>query len=187
MDFRATTDKPTVINLINHSYFNMAGAGSGTLDDQVMTLFASHYLPVGGSGGAVPTGEIRSVAGSAFDFTRPSPIGPHLAAAEMGKGLDHTYVIDGPPGSLRIAARLEDPKSGRVLEVWTTQPGMQVYSANSVRPKIALAKGYRPHSAISFQTQHYPDSPNHPDFPSTELRPGQAFHEVTELRFSVAP
>jgi aldose 1-epimerase len=188
IDYRATTDKPTVINLTNHSYFALQGEhGPATVDDQVMTLFASHYLPVTTSGGAVPTGEIRSVAGSPFDFTHPSVIGPHLAAPQMGKGLDNTYVIDGPPGILRIAARLDDPHSGRRLEVWTTQPGMQVYSANGVRPKVALARGYVPHGAMSFQTQHYPDSPNHANFPSTELQPGQVFYQVTEFRFSVLP
>jgi aldose 1-epimerase len=99
------------------------------------------------------------------------------------KGLDHNFVIDGPPGKLRIAARLKDP-SGRILEVYTTQPGVQVYSANSVRPQVAKDKGYLPHSAISFQTQHYPDSPHHPNFPTTVVTPGHPFHEVTELRFS---
>jgi aldose 1-epimerase len=114
-------------------------------------------------------------------------LGPRLASAEpqiaSKKGLDHNYVIDGSPGRLREAAQLSDPDSGRVLEVWTTQPGVQVYSANSVRPKVALDKGYVPHGAISFQTQHYPDSPNHPNFPSTELSPDKPFHEVTEFRF----
>ena len=96
-------------------------------------------------------------------------------------------MIDGTPGRLRPAVQLTDPASGRRLEVWTTQPGVQVYSGNSVRPKVAIAKGYVPHGAISFQTQHYPDSPHHPNFPSTELAPGQTFHEITEFRFSVAP
>jgi aldose 1-epimerase len=187
IDYRASTDKPTIINLTNHSYFNLAGEGPGTVDNQVMQLFAGHYLPVTTSGGAVPTGEIRDVAGTVFDFRQASPIGPHLAAPEMGKGLDHTYVIDGAPGTLRAAARLTDPGSGRTLEVWTTQPGMQVYSANGVRPKVALeVKHYVAHGAMSFQTQHYPDSPHHPNFPSVELRPGKPFHEVTEFRFSVA-
>ena len=92
-------------------------------------------------------------------------------------------MIDGAPGTLRIAARLRDAAARRTLEVWTTQPGVQVYTSNSVRPKVALAKGYVPHGAISFQTQHYPDSPHHPNFPSTELVPGTPFHEVTEYRF----
>jgi len=183
IDYRATTDKKTVINLINHSYFNLAG--NGTVDNEVLQLFAHSFTPI--DAGSIPTGEIRDVKGSDFDFTQPTRLGPRLASAEpqiaSKKGLDHNYVIDGSPGRLREAARLSDPDSGRVLEVWTTQPGVQVYSANSVRPKVALDKGYVPHGAISFQTQHYPDSPNHPNFPSTELTPDKPFHEVTEFRF----
>jgi len=187
IDFRATTDKKTVVNLINHSYFNLAG--KGTVDDETLQLFAHAYTPI--DAGSIPTGEIRDVKGSDFDFTQPTRLGPRLASTEpqiaSKKGLDHNFVIDGPASRLRIAARLSDPGSGRTLEVWTTQPGMQVYSANSVRPKVALDKGYVPHGAMSFQTQHYPDSPNHPNFPSTELTPDKPFHEVTEFRFRTAP
>jgi len=187
IDYRATTDKKTVINLINHSYFNMAGGG--LIDDQTLQLFAHSYTPI--DAGSIPTGEIRDVKGSDFDFTQATRLGPRLASPDAQiaskKGLDHNYVIDGPAGRLRIAASLRDPASGRVLEVWTTQPGVQVYSGNSVRPKVALDKGYKPHSAISFQTQHYPDSPNHPNFPSTELAPGKPFHEVTEFRLRTEP
>jgi aldose 1-epimerase len=188
IDFRATTDKKTVINLINHSYFHLAGNAADTIDGETLQLFAHHYTPI--DAGSIPTGEIRDVAGSDFDFTNPAPIGPRLASSDpqitAKKGIDHNFVIDGVPGQLRIAARLRDPKTGRQLEVWTTQPGVQVYTANSVRPQVALAKGYVPHGAISFQTQHYPDSPNHANFPSTELVPGKTFHEVTEFRFSAA-
>jgi aldose 1-epimerase len=186
IDFSATTDKKTVINLINHSYFNMAGEAAGPIDHQTLQIFAHRYTPIDNK--SIPTGEIRDVAGSDFDFLDPAELGPRLASSDpqiaIKKGLDHNFVIDGAPGTLRIAARLTDPASGRRLEVWTTQPGMQVYSGNSVRPQVALAKGYVPHGAISFQTQHYPDAPNHPNFPSTELAPGQTFHEVTEMRFS---
>jgi len=186
IDFRATTDKKTVINLINHSYFNLSG--KGTVDDETLQLFAHKFTPI--DSGSIPTGEIRDVAGSDFDFTKPVKLGPRLNSAEpqiaSKKGLDHNFVIDGAPGRLRIAARMSDPASGRVLEIWTTQPGVQVYSGNSVRPKVALDKGYVPHGAISFQTQHYPDSPNHPNFPSTELTPDKPFHEVTEFRFPAA-
>jgi len=115
IDYRATTDKPTVINLTNHSYFNLAGEGPGTVDFQMMQLFADHYLPVTTNGGAVPTGEIRPVADGAFDFRKMSMIGPHLNTSGMGRGLDNTYVIDGTPGTLRIAARMTDPDSGRTL------------------------------------------------------------------------
>jgi aldose 1-epimerase len=187
IDFRATTDKKTVINLINHSYFNLAG--KGTVDDQVLQLFAHHFTPI--DSGSIPTGEIRDVGGSDFDFTKATRLGPRLNSADpqiaSKKGLDHNFVIDGLAGQLRIAARMSEPASGRVLEIWTTQPGVQVYSGNSVRPKVALDKGYVPHGAISFQTQHYPDSPNHPNFPSTELTPDKPFHEVTEFRFPAAP
>ena len=183
IDYRATTDKKTVINLINHSYFNLAG--KGTVDDERLQLFARFFTPIDAS--SIPTGEIREVKGSDFDFTQPTRLGPLLSSAEpqiaSKKGLDHNFVIDGPAGKLRIAVRLSDPASGRVLEVWTTQPGVQVYSGNSVRPKVALDKGYVPHGAISFQTQHYPDSPNHANFPSTELTPERPFHEITEFRF----
>jgi len=189
IDMRATTDKKTVINLINHSYFNMAGEAAGPVDRQLLQLFAHHFTPIDEK--SIPTGEIRSVAGSDFDFTRATPLGARLGSADpqiaIKKGLDHNFVIDGAPGTLRPAVRLTDSGSGRRLEVWTTQPGVQVYSGNSVRPQVALAKGYVPHGAISFQTQHYPDSPHHPNFPSTELAPGQPFHEVTEFRFSAVP
>jgi aldose 1-epimerase len=183
IDFAATTDKKTVINIINHSYFNLAG--SGLMDGETLQLFAHAYTPIDEH--SIPTGEIRNVKGTDFDFTAPQLLGPRMNSAvpeiSSKKGLDHNFVIDGPPGKLRIAARLKDP-SGRMLEVYTTQPGVQVYSANSVRPKVAKGKGYRPHSAISFQTQHYPDSPHHPNFPTTVVTPDRPFHEITELRFS---
>jgi aldose 1-epimerase len=186
IDYRATTDKKTVINLINHSYFSLSGNPSATIDGETLQLFAHHYTPI--DAGSIPTGEIRDVTGSDFDFSTPTLLGPRLGSTDPQiagkKGIDHNFVIDGPPGKLRIAVRLRDAEAGRQLEVWTTQPGMQVYTENSVRPQVAHAKGYVPHGAISFQTQHYPDSPNHPNFPSTELVPGKTFHEVTEFRFS---
>jgi len=184
IDFAATTDKKTVINIINHSYFNLAG--SGLVDSETLQLFAHAYTPIDEH--SIPTGEIRNVKGTDFDFTAPQILGPRMnsTAPEIAvkKGLDHNFVIDGTPGRLRIAARLRDPSSGRVLDVYTTQPGVQVYSANSVRPKVAKDKGFQPHSSISFQTQHYPDSPNHPNFPTTVVTPDRSFHEITELRFS---
>jgi aldose 1-epimerase len=185
VDMRATTDKKTVINLINHSYFKLSD--TPTVDGETLQIFAHHFTPI--DAGSIPTGEIRDVTGSDFDFTNGALLGPRLSSATLAakKGLDHNFVIDGAPGRLRIAAKLSDPASGRVMEVWTTQPGVQIYSGNSVRPKVALDKGYVPHGAMSFQTQHYPDSPNHPNFPSTELAPGQVFHEVTEYRFGTYP
>lgn len=189
IDYRATTDKKTVINLINHSYFNMAGDAAGPVDHEMLQIWAHHFTPIDDR--SIPTGEIRDVTGTVFDFTMPAMLGPRLSSNDRQisakKGLDHNFVIDGAAGTLRPAVQLTDPPSGRRLEIWTTQPGVQVYSSNSVRPQAALAKAYVPHGAISFQTQHYPDSPHHPNFPSTELAPGQTFHEVTEFRFSVAP
>ena len=189
MDVKATTDKKTVINLINHSYFNMAGEASGPIDRQLLRLFAHRFTPIDEK--SIPTGEIRGVAATDFDFTQPTVLGPRLASSDPQiagkKGLDHNFVIDGMPGTLRRAVQLTDPASGRRLDIWTTQPGVQVYSGNSVRPNVAIARGFVPHGAISFQTQHYPDSPHHPNFPSTELEPGQTFLEITEYRFSVAP
>ena len=186
IDYRATTDKKTIINLINHSYFSLSANPSATIDNETLQLFAHHYTPI--DAGSITTGEIRDVKGTDFDFTTPAALGPRLSSSDpqiaAKKGIDHNFVIDGVPGKLRIAARLRDVEAGRQLEVWTTQPGVQVYSENSVRPQVAHARGYVPHSAISFQTQHYPDSPNHPNFPSTELVPGKVFHEVTEFRFS---
>ena len=180
--FDATTDKKTVINIINHSYFNLAG--SGLVDGETLQIHAHAYTPIDEH--SIPTGEIRPVKGTVFDFTAPQLLGPKLNSTDpeiaAKKGLDHNFVIDGKPGRLRRALRLSDP-SGRTLEVFTTQPGVQVYSSNSVRPQVAKDKGWQPHGAISFQTQHYPDSPHHPNFPTTELTPGQHFHEVTELRF----
>jgi aldose 1-epimerase len=186
IDYRAETDKKTIINLINHSYFSLSGRPSRTIDTETLQMFAHRYTPIDAS--SIPTGEIRDVTGTVFDFTSPALLGPRLGSADpqiaIKKGIDHNFVIDGAPGKLRIAARLRDPEAGRQLDVWTTQPGVQVYTENSVRPQVAHAKGYVPHSAISFQTQHYPDSPNHPNFPSTMLVPGRPFHEVTEFRFS---
>jgi aldose 1-epimerase len=186
IDYRATTDKKTVINLINHAYFTLSGDPTTTIDGETLQLFAHHYTPI--DAGSIPTGEIREVTGSDFDFTSPAVLGPRLASSDPQiagkKGIDHNFIIDGRAGKLRIAARLRDTRAGRRLEVWTTQPGVQVYTENSVRPQVAHARGYVPHSAISFQTQHYPDSPHHPNFPSTELVPGKPFHEVTEFRFS---
>lgn len=187
IDYRAMTDKKTVINLINHSYFSLSGDPPETIDSETLQIFAHHYTPI--DAGSIPTGEIRDVTGTDFDFTSPALLGPRLGSSDpqiaSKHGIDHNFVIDGPAGQLRIAARLRDQETGRQLEVWTTQPGVQVYTANSVRPQIAHIKGYVPHGAISFQTQHYPDSPHHPNFPSTELVPGKPFHEVTEFRFSV--
>lgn len=186
IDIRATTDKPTVVNIVSRNYFNLAGVGAGTIDNHVLQIFADHFTPVDDTSSA--TGEIRSVAGTDFDFTKPSAIGPHLKSQDPqvlhSKGIDNNFVLNGKAGALHIAARLSDPGSGRVVEVWTTQPGLQVYTGNYVHQQAAIDKHYPVHGALTLEAQHFPNSPNHPNFPSTELVPGKPFHEVTEFRFS---
>jgi aldose 1-epimerase len=186
IDTRATTDKPTVFNIVNRNFFNLMGTGPGTIESQVLQIFADHFTPV--DDGSAATGEIRAVAETDFDFTKPATIGPRLASRDPqvlhSKGIDHNFVLNGKAGLLHIAARLSDPGSGRRLEVWTTQPGLQVYTANYVRSQAALAKHYVVHGALTLEAQHFPDSPNHANFPSTALVPGKPFHAVTEFRFS---
>lgn len=185
--FRAITDKETIISLTNHAYFNMAGDLSGSVLDQLLTVNADTITTVDEKN--VPTGEMRPVAGTAFDFRQPTPIGTHIndpdPALVKAKGYDQNYAINGVPGTLRLAARLEDPKSGRVLEEWTTQPGVQVYSANYSPPPVGLAKGYAQHSAVALEAQGFPNAPNISSFPSSLLLPGQEYRQTTEYRFSV--
>ncbi len=187
--YRAVTDKDTVISLTNHAYFNMAGDTSGSVLDQLLTVNADAITVVDESN--TPTGEMRAVAGTAFDFRKPMPIGAHIAdpdpALVRAKGFDQNYAINGAPGTMRMAARLEDPKSGRVLEEWTTQPGLQVYTANYSPPAVGLVKGYETHGSVALEAQGYPNAPNVPSFPSTLLKRGQLYEQVTEYRFSVAP
>jgi aldose 1-epimerase len=185
--YHAVTDADTVISLTNHAYFNMAGDLSGPVLDQLLTVNADAITA--GDDTNTPTGEMRAVAGTAFDFRQPTPIGKNINAPDpaivRAKGFDQNYAINGKPGTLRFAARLEDPKSGRVLEEWTTQPGVQVYSANYQPPQVGLAKGYQTHSAVALEAQGFPNAPNIPSFPSTLLKPNQSYEQVTEYRFSV--
>lgn len=186
LDYRASTDRPTVLNLTNHSYFNLAGEGTGSALDHELELFARAYLPIGPGG--IPTGEIAPVAGTPFDFRRPWRINERLREADpqllAGRGYDHTWVLDGE--GLRLAARLRDPASGRTLTVATTEPGVQFYSGNLLDATLVGARGhiYRPGDGLALETQHFPDSPNRPEFPSTMLRPGEGFRSSTVLAFS---
>lgn len=185
--YHAVTDADTIVSITNHAYFNLAGDLSGSVLDQLLTVNADFITAVDDSN--TPTGEMRAVAGTAFDFRQPTPVGAHIGDADpaivKAGGLDQNYAINGKPGTLRFAARLEDPKSGRVLEEWTTQPGVQVYSANYSPPPVGLAKGYQKHSAVALEAQGFPNAPNIPAFPSTVLRTDQSYEQVTEYRFSV--
>lgn len=180
MTFSAIADAPTHVNLTNHSYWNLGGAGSGTALDHRAEIHADQWLDVDSD--LIPTGKLNDVAGTALDFRVPTAIGQRVAQFTATKGYDHCYVIRGTSGTLRTAARIADPKSGRVMEVLTTQPGMQLYTANHL-PGDEKSGGYGGHEAFCVETQHYPNAPNIPSFPSTLLRPGQTMKETTIHRF----
>jgi aldose 1-epimerase len=190
IDYSASTDKDTVLNLSNHSYFNLAGEGNGDILDHVLTLHAKQFTPVDQT--LIPTGELRDVAGTPMDFTSANVIGKRIDSdyeqLVFGKGYDHNWVLarsDGGNGAA-LAAEAYDPKSGRRLEVLTTEPGVQFYSGNFLDGS-AKGKGnkvYGRRAAFCLETQHFPDSPNHPNFPSTLLKPGSVFHSETVFRFS---
>lgn len=188
IDYSATTDKPTVLNLTNHSYFNLSGQGNGTILAEQLKLKASRFTPV--DSGLIPTGELKAVAGTPFDFLKAHAVSERINAEDdqirLGHGYDHNFVIDGGGKDLKEAAEVYDPASGRVLQVLTTEPGVQFYTANfldgSIKGKGGVA--YPKNAALCLETQHYPDSPNHPDFPTTVLRPGSTFHSTTIYRFS---
>ncbi|MGV3483928.1 MAG: aldose epimerase family protein, partial [Planctomycetaceae bacterium] len=182
MTFAATTDAPTHVNLTNHSYWNLGGAGSGTALNHVMEIHADQSLDVDGD--LIPTGKLNDLTGSNLDFRTPTAIGKRIAELPATKGYDHCYVVRGAAGTLRPAARITDPKSGRVMEVLTTQPGMQLYTANHL-PGNEHSNGFGGHEAFCVETQHYPNAPNIATFPPTLLRPGQTMTETTVHRFSV--
>jgi aldose 1-epimerase len=185
IDYKAKTDKPTVLNLTNHNYWNLSGNDGGSILDHELTLNADSYVEAQDNG--MPTGKILPVANTVMDFTKPKVIGTDIAKMERKegpRGYDHNYVVNGKPGELRLAARVKDPKSGRVLEILTTQPGVQFYTGNFLNGD-PINGGHEQHGALCLETQHYPDSPNQPEFPSTVLRPGEEFHEVTVHKFTV--
>lgn len=193
LEYRASTSKPTVINLTNHAYFNIGGAASGPVNDQLLQVFASRWTPTDDA--QVPTGIIASVAGTPFDFREPARVGDRLYSTHpqmlLARGLDHNFVLDTSVGTStgtgpQVAARLTDPHSGRTMEVRTTEPGVQIFSANGFNGGQLGANNrtLRQGDALAFETQHFPDSPNKPNFPSTVLRPGETFHSITEYAFS---
>ena len=193
IDFDASTTKATPLNLSQHTYWNLHGDGRGDILDHVLTLDASAFTPVDST--LIPTGNIASVAGTPFDFRRPTAIGSRInesdAQLRFGRGYDHNWVLDrdrrvGGVEALVHAARLEDPSSGRVLDVSTTEPGIQFYSGNFLDGTITGKAGqtYRLRTGLCLETQHFPDSPNHPNFPPSVLRPSERYHSSSVFKFS---
>jgi len=178
LDYHATTDRDTIVNLTNHSYFNLLG--DGTILEHELTLNADSFTPV--TDDLIPTGEIQPVAGTPMDFRKAKAIGAQIHHG----GYDHNFVMANWDGSLKFAARLYEPVSGRVLEILTTEPGMQFYSGNFLDGSLIGKKGaaYEKYAGLCLEPQHFPDAPNHPNFPSTVLRPGEEYHQTTVYRFS---
>jgi len=189
IEYWATTDQSTVVNLTHHSFFNLHGAGNGTINDHLLQIHAAHYTPV--DAGLIPTGEIAPVEGTPFDFQELKPIGAELEVKDQqldyGLGYDHNFVLEQNGEGLNYAAKVVEPTSGRTMEVYTNEPGLQFYGGNFLDGSIVGKEGkaYEFRTAFCLETQHFPDSPNQPNFPSTRLDPGEEYYSICVYKFSV--